>query len=127
MELTNRVAIVTGGGRGIGNALALALAREGSRLVITSRTDKQLKEVEAEITQIGAEVHRVACDLEDPRCIDNLLDETLSTFGPPDILINNAALLYATPLLEVTEDEWDQVMQVNSKHPFSCPKPPCAL
>ncbi|HJX41702.1 MAG TPA: SDR family oxidoreductase [Anaerolineales bacterium] len=118
MELKAKVAIVTGAGRGIGKAVALALAEKGCRLLITARNEAELEAAEAQIRSRGGEARRIAVDLAGPGGPGRVTEAALSAFGTIDILINNAAILYDTRFLEVSEEEWDRVMSVNLKAPF---------
>jgi NAD(P)-dependent dehydrogenase (short-subunit alcohol dehydrogenase family) len=118
MELRDRVAIVTGAGRGIGRAVARALAARGCRLVLAARSEEQLASVEKEILSAGGRAVRVVVDLSRPEGARRVIESAMSAFGAIDILINNAAILHDTKFLDVTEEEWDSVMSVNLKAPF---------
>lgn len=118
MELKDKVAIITGAGRGIGKETAVKLAGKGCKVILVSRTAAQLDQTAAEIGEAGGTGVAVSADLAEPGSIEYIVAVTLETFGGIDILINNAAVLYATDLLDVTEEEWDQVMKVNQKAPF---------
>lgn len=118
MKLDGKVAIVTGAGRGIGKNISLSLAEEGCRLVLISRTRSQLEKVKQEIVQKGGEAIIVATDISKKRNINMIIDETLKNYKTIDILINNAAVLYSSDFLDITEDEWDITMGVNLKAAF---------
>ena len=94
MRFSGKTVLITGGGRGIGAACAVAFAREGAQIVITSRTRKELQMVEREIQAVvGADCTlAIRSDISDPASVKKLFNETLKTFGPVDILINNAAI-----------------------------------
>src|SRR5512133_2829072 len=92
MKLKNKVAVVTGGGRGIGRAIALAMAKEGAKLVLVARTAGQLEQVEKEIRAMKGEVLAVVGDLARKSDIENAVAKTIERFGPPDILVNNAGV-----------------------------------
>lgn len=121
-RLKNQIAIITGGGRGIGAATAALFAREGARVVIASRSADQLKSAAASIAaQSGAgRIHSVAADVSDEEQVERLFKETQSHFGPPDILINNAAVITVKPFEDFTVAEWDLMMAVNLRGPFLC-------
>lgn len=118
MELRGTTAIVTGAGRGIGRAIALALAARGCRVVVVARSEAQLAEVEQEIVSRGGAALRVAADLSRSEGARRVIEATTRAFGTVDILVNNAGVLTGTPFLDVTEEEWDTVMNVNLKAPF---------
>ena len=118
MKLEGTTAIVTGAGRGIGKETAAALAAEGCRVVLVSRTREQIEAAVQEIRARGGEAIGLSLDISKPESIRTIIDTAVSRFGGLDILINNAAVLYATGFLEVTEAEWDQVMSINLKALF---------
>ena len=109
------MAIVTGGGRGIGRAIALGLAGAGASVVIAGRTAEQLDSVAQEITALGGQVFPVVTDLTVSDQIDRLVEETTKKFGRIDILVNNAARSFLRGLLELREDGWDKVFDTNVK------------
>lgn len=113
MQLKDKVAIVTGGGRGIGRAIAVAYAAEGARVVIAARSTAQLDEVAAEITERGGEVLTVPTDLRVRTEVENLIQQTVDKFGRIDILVNNAGINPRGPFLESTDKEWEQGWQIN--------------
>ena len=114
-DLTGKVAIVTGAGRGIGRAIAIGLAASGASLVLASRTQEQLQVVADEIQANGGKALVVPTDLTDPARIDHLAAETVKTFGRIDILVNNAARSFLRGLLDLREDGWDKVFNTNVK------------
>ncbi|MDI6616750.1 MAG: glucose 1-dehydrogenase [Syntrophaceae bacterium] len=114
-DLTGKVAIVTGGGRGIGRAIALGLAGAGASVVIAGRTAEQLDTVAKEISALGGRVLPVVTDLTIGEQIENLVQETIKKFGRIDILVNNAARSFLRSLLELREDGWDKVFDTNVK------------
>ena len=116
--LSEQVAIVTGGGKGIGKAIALGLAECGANLVLASRSQEDLEKVSNEVREIGSEATPVVTDLMFGEQIDNLVDTTLKTFGRVDILVNNAARSFLRPLIDLREDGWDKIFTVNCKAPF---------
>ncbi|MBZ0258908.1 SDR family oxidoreductase, partial [bacterium] len=119
-RLQNQIAIVTGGGRGIGAATAALFAREGARVVIASRNAEQLKSVADTIAQesSGDRIHSFAADVSDEEEVEALFNETQAHFGSPNILINNAAVITVKPFEDFTVAEWDQMMAVNLRGPF---------
>lgn len=117
-DFGGKVAIVTGGGRGIGRAVALGLAECGAKLVLASRTQAELDQVAGEIKEKGSEAVAVATDLMKSESIDALVDTAIQTYGRVDILINNAARSFMRPLMELREDGWDKIFDVNCKAVF---------
>ncbi len=113
MQLKDKVAIITGGGRGIGRAIAIAYAAEGARIVIAARSTEQLDEVAREITEQGAEVLTVPTDLRINADVENLVQKTVDRFGRIDILVNNAGVNPRGLFLDSTDEEWEQGWQIN--------------
>jgi NAD(P)-dependent dehydrogenase (short-subunit alcohol dehydrogenase family) len=114
-DLSGKVAIVTGGGRGIGRAIAIGLADAGASVAIAGRTAEQLEEAAGQIRATGAQVLAVPTDLTDTNQIEQLAAKTVETFGRVDILVNNAARSFLRSLLDLREDGWDKVFAVNVK------------
>lgn len=118
MELKDKVALVTGAGRGIGREIALSLAAEGCKVLLVSRTELQLKEAVREISDAGGRAAYLAADLGEMESVGKVIKAAMDEYRGIDILINNAAVLYSTEYEEVTEEEWDKVMDINLKAPF---------
>ncbi|MEW6477294.1 MAG: 3-oxoacyl-ACP reductase FabG [Actinomycetota bacterium] len=109
-----RVALVTGGSRGIGRACALALAGAGHRVALCYRADKEgAAETAAAITEAGGEALAVAADVADPAALDGALKEIESAWGPVQILVNNAGVTRDGLLLRMSDDQWDEVLRTN--------------
>ena len=120
-SLAGRVAIVTGGSEGIGEGIALGLAEAGATVVICSRREEKLKNVKAEIEKRGGKADLFVLDISKLGDIKKLKEFTLKQFGKIDILVNNAAFTVTKPAWEVTEDEWNLMMDVSFKGLFfSC-------
>ncbi len=117
-DLTGKVAIVIGAGRGIGQAIALGLAEHGADVVICSRTKADLDKVAQEIQKFGRKALPYVIDVSNISQFDGLVAETLKTFGHIDILVNNAGTGVLVDAVDVSEKEWDLVMDTNSKGPF---------
>ena len=113
MQLTDKVAIITGGGRGIGKAIAMAYAAEGARVVIAARSTAQLNEVATEIKTQGGEVLAVPTDLRIRAEVENLVQTTVDQFGQIDILVNNAGINPRGLFLDATDEDWKQGWQIN--------------
>jgi NAD(P)-dependent dehydrogenase (short-subunit alcohol dehydrogenase family) len=117
-DLSGKVAVVTGGGRGIGKAIALGLAECGAKLVLSSRTQEELEKLASEIKGNGGEATPVVTDLMESEQINALVDASMKTYGHIDILINNAARSFLRPLMDLREDGWDKIFDVNCKAAF---------
>ncbi|HVV82126.1 MAG TPA: SDR family NAD(P)-dependent oxidoreductase [Kofleriaceae bacterium] len=112
MELTGKRALVTGGGRGIGAAIATALAARGAKVVVTGRTREHLDEIAA---AIGGRA--LVCDLGDRAATDAMVRE-LAAIGRVDILVNNAGIAESAPLADVDDAMWDRMMELDATAPF---------
>ena len=113
MQLKDKVAIITGSGRGIGRAIAIAYAAEGARVVIASRSTHELDAVAAEITVQEGEVLAVPTDMRVRTDVENLIQQTVDRFGRIDILVNNAGVNPRGLFLDATDEEWEQGWQIN--------------
>lgn len=121
MRLASKVALITGGGRSIGRAIALGFAREGARVVVNYRRNADAAhEVVSAITRDGGEAAAVQADVSKKAEVESLVARTKEAFGQLDILVNNAAILKRTPLLEISESEWDEILNTNLKGYFLC-------
>jgi len=118
MDLNGKTAVVTGAGRGIGKDIALALSNEGCNVALVSRTEKELSSVEKEITLKNGKALRIAADISRNGDRERIIKLTLEKFKSLEILINNAGVHYASPFLEVSEEEFDANMNVNLKGTF---------
>jgi len=114
-DLTGKVAIVTGGGKGIGRAIALKLAASGAAVTIAARNQQEIEAVAEEINRRGGKSIAVVTDLTSNEQLETMVQKTLSTFGRIDILVNNAARSFLRSLLEMREDGWDKVFDTNVK------------
>ena len=114
-DLSGKVAIVTGGGKGIGREIALGLAGAGCSVVVASRTPKEIEAVAEEIRQRGGKALPVTTDLTAGEQLENLVNLTIQHFGRIDILVNNAARSFLRSLLDLREDGWDKVFDTNVK------------
>lgn len=112
-SMTGRTAVVTGSTRGLGRAFARALAEAGANVVVVGRDAAAAAEVETELQDLGVGVLTVLADVTSRDDIERLLDETVARFGRADVLVNNAGACIHKPALEVTDDEWREVMSVN--------------
>jgi NAD(P)-dependent dehydrogenase (short-subunit alcohol dehydrogenase family) len=117
--LRGKAVLITGASRGLGRALALACAREGANLVISSRSEDSLGTVAGEAEEMGAEVLAIPADVSVRSDVERLVDESVQHFGRVDVLVNNAGLLGPrVPIEEYPEDEWRRVLDANLTAPF---------
>ena len=120
-RLTGKVALVTGAGRGLGRAIAKALAQEGASLVLHHLESAQgAAEAAEEAGRLGVPTLVARADVSLAPAVRNLFEEIHRTFGRLDILVNNAGVFSRVPLLEVAEAHWDRVVDVNLKGTFLC-------
>lgn len=117
MTLSGKVALVTGGSRGIGRAIALTLAGQGARVAICHPGDPQADRTLTDINALS-EGLAVQADVSDEAQVVALFDAVADRFGPPDILINNAGILQQAPLAETRAEDFDRVIAVNLRGPF---------
>ena len=119
-KLEGKKAIVTGGGRGIGRAIALAMAEEGCDIAVVSRTRDEIERTANEIMMFGSQALAIQADVSDPLDVEYTVSETIKAFGRIDILVNNAGIAIFKPFLELTLDDWDRTMAVNLRGAFLC-------
>ena len=121
MRLQGKCALITGASRGIGRAIAMGFAREGARVGVNYIGDP--REAEALVRAIrdaGGEAIALEADVRVKRQVEAMFASFLETFGQIDILVNNAGIMRTTPFVEITEDEWDEVIDTNLKGYFLC-------
>lgn len=119
MKLKSKVALVTGGGRRVGRAIAEALAREGTRTAIHYNESRAgADELCAEIRASGGEAEVFQADLLDVEAADRLVQAVVAHFGSLDVLVNSAAVMLRTPVGEVTAEDWDMMFALNLRAPF---------
>ncbi|MEH7336090.1 SDR family NAD(P)-dependent oxidoreductase [Neobacillus drentensis] len=119
-DLSNKTAIVTGGNRGLGRTIALALAERGANVVVIGRDEARNKQVVAEIEQLNRKAISFSTDLNSIDSLNEMVENIVSTFGTIDILVNNAGTSQTNFALDVTEAEWDKIMNLNVKSLFFC-------
>ena len=126
--LKDKVAIVTGGTRGIGRAIALKLADNGANIVINYRnSDKEAEELKAILEEKGVKVLTVKCDISNFEDSKHLMDKCKEVFGKIDILVNNAGITKDTLIMRMKEKDFDSVIDVNLKGTFNCAKHASAI
>ncbi|MBS1840953.1 MAG: SDR family oxidoreductase [Acidobacteria bacterium] len=117
-RLAGKVALITGGGTGIGRSSALAFAREGAKVAVVGRRVEKLQEAVAEIKATGGEAIAVACDVSRAADVQNAIAKVVAAYGKLNILVNNAGVLSVSTIEEISEEEWDSLMAANLKGPF---------
>ena len=117
-DLKNRCALVTGGGRGLGRHIASGLAEAGAHVILASRKRERCEEAAQAIRQSGGSAEAASLDVSDPESIDALLASVLPNQPHLDILVNNAARVWAAPLLEFPLEGWDRVFNLNIRGLF---------
>ncbi len=121
MKLEGKVAIITGGGTGIGRSIALEFAKDGADIVVASRRLSVLEKVGEEIKALGRRSLCVQADVSQKTDVNKLVQQAIAEFGTIDILVNDASVGdIAVPLLELSEDDWDKVININLKGYFLC-------
>jgi NAD(P)-dependent dehydrogenase (short-subunit alcohol dehydrogenase family) len=121
VRLSNKVALITGGSRGIGRAVALAFAREGAKVAITGVKDQQaLAQVEREIAALGGETLALRADVSQQPEVERLVQHMLERWGQIDILVNNAGIIQPTKLEEISEAQWNATLAVHLTGAFLC-------
>jgi 3-oxoacyl-[acyl-carrier protein] reductase len=121
MKLAGKIAVVTGSSRGVGRAVAMGFATAGADVVINyTSNEKAANEVIERVTALGRKAIAVKADVASKEQVDLLFDETLKAFGKVDILVNNAGFTRPALLVKMTEEQWDQVVDIHMKGAFLC-------
>jgi len=122
MKLENKIALITGGGRGIGRAIALSFAAEGAQIVIAARTVSQVESVSHEImNQFHSRTLAVTCDVSNVKSVEAMFAEAAEFFGRgPDILVNNAGIAESAPISKTDNELWDRHLAINLSGSFYC-------
>lgn len=118
IDLTGKVAIVTGGAMGIGRAISYRLAEAGASVIISDIDNERGEETASSISNAGGKAKFIKADVSKVTDVENTIRMTLSEFNGIDILVNNAGIFPMVPVLEMTEDDWDKVINVNLKGTF---------
>ncbi|HET6230128.1 MAG TPA: SDR family oxidoreductase [Longimicrobiaceae bacterium] len=119
-DLSGRVALVTGGGRGLGEQIARGLAQAGASVALASRKREACEAVAAELAEDGARTLALRLDVSSEEDVRRAFDEVEAALGPVDLLVNNAGTAWGAPAAEMTLDAWRKVMDVNSTGTFLC-------
>jgi 3-oxoacyl-[acyl-carrier protein] reductase len=122
MELTDKVAIVTGSGRGIGKAVALALAQAGARVVVAARTLGEINAAAKEIDALGRQALAIRADISQEFDVNSMISKTIQKFGTVDILVNNAGIGSFAKVADLHVSEFDKMWRVNLRGAFLCTK-----
>ena len=117
-RLAGKVALITGGGTGIGRAIAVAFAREGASVAVAGRRLEKVKEVAADIKKQGGAAIALQCDVSRTKDAERAATETAKQFGKLNVLVNNAGSLSVSTVDTISEKDWDRVITVNLKGPF---------
>jgi NAD(P)-dependent dehydrogenase (short-subunit alcohol dehydrogenase family) len=117
-RLVGKVALITGGGTGIGRSTALVFAREGAKVVVVGRRLEKLQEVVAEIKTAGGEAVAVTCDVSRAADVQSAVAKVVEAFGKLNVLVNNAGILSVSTIEEIPEEDWDRLIDANLKGPF---------
>jgi len=121
-DLSGRVALVTGGSRGLGRVIATALAKAGADVAVASRTQSDLDEAAEALRGCGRRALAIATDVTDEPSIRSMVEQTVGHFGRIDILVNNAGIGDTHAVVEMDAAQWDRVMHVNLRGPMLCCK-----
>lgn len=119
-DLTDKVAIVTGGSRGLGKEIATGLGEAGAKVAITARREQELMSTKQELESMGIECLPIVADVSEVGDVKRTLARTLERWGKVDILVNNAGVVWAAPPDQMTLDKWDYVMNINARGTFIC-------
>jgi 3-oxoacyl-[acyl-carrier protein] reductase len=122
MNLTDKVAIVTGAGRGIGRAIALKLAGAGAKVVVSDILEKEAEAVAGEIKAKGGQGLAIVADVSSSADVTRMVEETVKAYSRIDILVNNAGIARDQLLVRMSEEDWDKVLDVDLKSVFLCTK-----
>lgn len=120
MKLEGKVAVITGAGQGLGRAIAIGFAKEGAKVALAARTASSLDEVVEEIRKNGGQAIAVPTDVSKIADVENLFDKAVEEFGKVDILVANAGVSRPAMLWKMTQEQWDEVINIHLKGTFNC-------
>jgi NAD(P)-dependent dehydrogenase (short-subunit alcohol dehydrogenase family) len=119
-DLTDRVAIVTGGSRGLGKEIAFGLGEAGAKVAITARREEWLRTAASELQDAGVPCLPIMADIGDVEGVRQMVAQTLEKWGAIDVLVNNAGVVWAAPPEDMSLEKWDYVMNINARGTFIC-------
>ncbi|HOB12487.1 MAG TPA: 3-oxoacyl-ACP reductase FabG [Syntrophomonadaceae bacterium] len=119
MRLKDKVAVITGAGKGIGAAIAKRFAAEGAKVILVDRDESSVRGTAAAIVEVGGTAAAYTLDISDRPAIDRLVEEVVTTYGTIDILVNNAGVVRDAMLHKMKEEDWDMVININLKGAFN--------
>ena len=119
-DLKDKIALVTGARRGMGKSHAIALASQGAKVVVTDIDEKECQAVADEIKSKGGEAMAFKLDVSNKADVDAVFDEVIKQYGRLDILVNNAGIYQPKPAMEITEEDWDRMIDIDLKGEFLC-------
>jgi gluconate 5-dehydrogenase len=119
-DLKGKVAVVTGGSRGLGKEIAVGLGEFGASLAITARREDWLSSTAKELENAGINCLPIVADISEPEGVKDMVSQTLDKLGRIDILVNNAGVVWASPPEDMPLDKWDYVMNINARGTFIC-------
>ena len=122
MNLAGQTVLVTGGSKGIGRAICLALAMEGANIIIAARNESKIKEIVDKLKKMGCKALAIQADVRNEEDVRHLISRTVDEYGRLDILINNAGVANKKRLEETTLEEYNEIMDTNLKGVFLCTK-----
>ena len=123
MSINGKTALITGGSRGIGRAIALRLAKEGVRIAVNYKTNEEAAQwVVNAVEEMGGEAIAVGADVSQSAEVEDMVKRVLDSWGSVDILVNNAGIIHDSLLMRMTEEVWDDVVNTNLKGTFNCTK-----
>lgn len=120
MKLLDKVAIITGGGRGIGEATAKKFSKEGAKVVVADINKESIDRTVSEIVEMGGEALGILADVTSQDSVQAMIQATVEKYGKLDILVNNAGITMDSTLLKMKEEQWDAVIDVNLKGVYNC-------
>lgn len=122
VRLMDKVAVITGGGRGIGRAVALSFAQEGADVIVAARTEEEINQVRDEVNRIGRRSNSFVCDVSDEDQVRQLIENTLNGYDRIDILVNNAGMGGMRPVWGTSKTNFERVIAINLIGTFLCTK-----